>query len=55
MYDSAEAEIVHRPQDADKPDDDEPARDSPSMSPAAEQAAIEALFARLAESPTPSS
>lgn len=49
LYDSAEAEIDQRPQDADKPDDDEPTRDSPSMSPAQEQTAIEALFARLEE------
>ena len=55
LYDRAEAEIAHRPQDADKPDDAEPVRDSRSMSPATEQAAIEALFARLEESPPPSS
>ncbi len=54
LYDSAAVEIAHRSQDADKPNDNEPVRDSPSMSPAAEQAAIEALFARL-EEPTPPS
>jgi hypothetical protein len=54
LYDRAAAAIDQRSQHTDQPDDDEPPRDSRSMSPAAEQAAIEALFARLEEPPPPS-
>lgn len=54
LYSSAADEIARQSRDVDQPDDDEPVRDSPSMSPTAEQAAIEALFARLEELPPPS-
>ncbi len=54
LYERAANEIANREQEADEPDDDEPSRDSPSMSPTSEQAAIEALFARLEEPAPPS-
>ncbi|MFC9250386.1 nSTAND3 domain-containing NTPase [Amycolatopsis thailandensis] len=51
LYNRAEVEIDRQSRDSDNPDDEDPVRESPSMSPAAEQAAIEALFARLEEPP----
>ncbi|NNH70989.1 hypothetical protein HLB23_14140 [Nocardia uniformis] len=50
LYARAADSIHERAEEADEPDDNEPDRNSPSMSPAAEHAAITALFARLEES-----